>query len=301
MEESLPLKQSTTYTFKYNSDNDNIDLNTLLLSQMHFATILNEIKNEVAGGTDLSIKIRPLTKGSVPFDIVLNLSWLQSLFSAENVAYAAAIVSTLTSLFQVRLWLKGKKPTKIEVKGDKVIVTIEDQIIEIDRIVYKIYTENPIVDIAIRKGFEAIDRDEDVTGVEILDGKKDSLISISRSSFDAFTTPNEIYDSLVRKETTSGESLTILKIVFDKGYKWQFYLSGRKISATILDNSFIERVNNGERFAKGDVLVVEMEIEKVYDKSVDTYVEKGFKITRVIQHIPRPNQGTIDGLFDEGA
>ncbi len=33
------MKESTRYTFKYNSDSDSIDLNTLLTSQIHFSTI----------------------------------------------------------------------------------------------------------------------------------------------------------------------------------------------------------------------------------------------------------------------
>jgi len=87
--------------------------------------------------------------------------------------------------------------------------------------------------------------------------------------------------------------LTIFKVVFDKGYyKWQFYMQGRKISATI-PNAFMERINTGERFAKGDTLVVELEVEKTYDKTLDIYIEKDFKILNVIDHIPRADQGTI--------
>ena len=68
MEKEEALKPTTTYTFKYESADDSIDLNTLLLSQIHFSTILGEIKNTIASDSDLSIKIN-----SSPFNIYLDV------------------------------------------------------------------------------------------------------------------------------------------------------------------------------------------------------------------------------------
>ena len=124
--ELIILKQNETYTFKYNSDSDSIDLNTLLLSQIHFSTILNEIKNDVAGDADLKIRIRPLAKGSVPFDLTLAMSWLETLLAGQNVNYISNVIQILTGLIALRMFLKSRKPTKVEIKQDKVIVTMGD-------------------------------------------------------------------------------------------------------------------------------------------------------------------------------
>ena len=292
------MKQVFTYTFKYESDSDSIDLNTLLLSQIHFGTILNEIKAEIAPDTDLKIKIKPLAKGSVPFDIILDLSWLDSLFKTlnENKDTVALIVSTLLNLILIRKELKGRKPVNVEVKDDKVIITTEDTSIEVSRKVYEISQKNATIDVAMKKAFEAIDNDEDVSGIKILDDKKTPLLELPREDFPKLTTPNEVFEAETRTEPSRREALTIFKVVFDKGYKWQFYLGGRKISASINDDAFMERINAGERFAKGDTLVVELEANKVYDKSMDIFIEKDFTVTKVISHTPRPQQ---DKLFNK--
>lgn len=288
-----PMKESTRYTFKYHSDSDSIDLNTLLTSQIHFGTILSEIKNEIAGDTDLSIRIKPLEKGNVPFDIILNVSWLKQLLQPDNIAYASGIITVLVGLFQIRMWLKGEKPTSIEIEDEKIIIKKGDLVLTVPKKTYLIYERNTTIDIAMKKGFEAIEKDEEVTSIEIQDEKKVPLITVPRENFEDFISPNELFESLVKKEPVRQETLTIFKVVFDKGYKWQFYMNGRKISASIPDN-FMDRIDKGERFAKGDTLVAEVEVEKVYDKTLDIYVEKDFKILNVIEHKPRAEQGKLD-------
>lgn len=289
------MKQSTTYTFQYGSDSDSIDLNTLLLSQIHFSTVLNEIKNEFAKDANLSIKIKPLEKGSVPFDIILDLTWVETLlnFGGLVIDYSDKIIASLLGIMEIRRRLKGKKPHKIELKKDKVIVTIDDTSIEVDAEIYKLYENNAVIDQAIKKGFEAINKDEDVTEVKILDNKKTVLLDIPRQEFVDFTEPNEIYEERTVKEEPKQESLTIFKLVFDKGYKWQFYLKGRKISAYVKDNSFMDRIDRGEQFSKGDTLVAEVEVEKIYDPNMDIYIYNKYTVTKVLQHIPRPQQTNL--------
>jgi len=294
------LKQSVTYTFQYDTDFEAIDLNTLLLSQIHFSTVLNEIKNEVAPDSNLSIKIKPLEKGSVPFDIILDVSFWENLFSQTNVAnligYASGIVTVLVGVIQIRKDLKGKKPKKIEIKNDKVIITSDDVTIEVDRKAYEIYEKNPVIDQALRKSFKAIEEDEGVSGIKILDKNKNPLVNIPRSSFDDLTEPNEIFEEQVVKDDLKRESLTVIKLVFEKGYKWQFYMkSGRKISAYVKDDNFMKIIDKGERFAKGDTLIVDLEIEKVFDKDLGIFVDSDYNVTKVVQHIPRAEQTNLFG------
>jgi hypothetical protein len=292
MPNSSKLEHADTYTFKYNSDDNSIDLNTLLLSQINFATVLNEIKKEVAPGVDLAIRIRPLEKGSVPFDIILNVSWIEDIIHNSTYLFATTIVGTLVGLIQLRIWTKGKKPNIIEFEGEKVILTIGDTKLVIDKTIYEIANKNSTIDKALQKGFEAIDSDESVTGIEILDAKKVSLIDVPRESFPNIITPNEVFDEEVdKKTTTSNERLTIFKVVFEKGVKWQFYQGSRKISASINAPDFWEKINNGESFAKGDVLIVDLEKSTEFDSTLGIYIEKGFTVLNVIEHIPKGKDG----------
>jgi hypothetical protein len=296
-EPNKELKQTTTYTFQYDSDLSVIDLNTLLVSQIHFSALLNEIKSAVAPDSNLSIKIKPLKEGSVPFDIILDLTWLESLFTTGGLVlnYAGQIIGTLVGIIELRKFLKGKKPDKIEIKDDKVIIHLDGVSIEIDKKTYNTYEKKPIIDQSLKKAFEVIEKDENVDGIKIKDDKEKVLVNVPRNEFVEFTEPNEIFDDISYKEDITNQALTVNKLVFEKGYKWQFYLNGRKISAYVKDDEFMDRIDKGEKFAKGDTLITNIEVDKIFDETLDIYVDNEYTVTKILKHIPRGEQIKLFG------
>jgi len=53
---------------------------------------------------------------------------------------------------------------------------------------------------------------------------------------------------------------------------------------------FFKRIDKGEKFSKGDTIIAELHITQVYDKSIQTYVNKEYVIAEIKQHIPRGSQ-----------
>lgn len=299
MPEANPVKQTTTYTFVYGGESESMDLNTLLLSQMHFSWIIGEIKNEIAKDSNLSIKIKPLEKGSIPFDFILDISLFDSLFTplAVYTGIPAAIIGTWIGIVQLRKWSVGKKYTKITILDrGRIIVTVGERDFEVSEICYKL-SQNPAIDKALAKGFEAIEKDESIDNIQVIDQEKKPVLSVARAEFVNFTATNENLEQKTQTETKE-EQLTVLKVVFDKGYKWQFYdKMGRKVSANMEDEAFMDRINKGEAFSKGDTIVAEVEVEKVFDESVNMFIENNSKIIRVINHTPRPTPPKSTPLF----
>ncbi len=84
--------------------------------------------------------------------------------------------------------------------------------------------------------------------------------------------------------------LHILKVAFDKNYKWAFYYNGQKTHAKIADRKFIKNVEKGEKFSKGDVLIADLEIQKIFNESLNTYIDHSHIILRVKSHIPSPQE-----------
>jgi hypothetical protein len=48
------------------------------------------------------------------------------------------------------------------------------------------------------------------------------------------------------------------------------------------------------RFAKGDSIVVKLEIVQQYNPAYNGYQNKKYRILRFLRHIPRPEQGTLE-------
>jgi hypothetical protein len=84
--------------------------------------------------------------------------------------------------------------------------------------------------------------------------------------------------------------LHITRQSFEEGKKSDFLYEGFPISASITDKSFWKSVDEGEQFGKGNVLVAELEIEQEFNKSYNTYENKGYVITKVLKHVPRQKQ-----------
>lgn len=294
MQEPNSLKQSVTYTFKYNSDADSIDLNTLLLSQIHFSTILNEIKNEVASDAELSIRLKPLKKGSIPFDLSLSLNWIEQLFDRDKISYLANIVEILGFIILIKQFLKGEKPTEIIVEEGQTTIIKDGAKITVPHKSYKLYSKDGVLNEALEKSFEAIEKDEEITGLEILDKNKKPVVEVPRDSFSDMSKPNELLTDKIEKKYISA-NLRVFKVVFGSGYKWQFYLQGRKISAEVKDPVFMSRVNEGEAFAKGDIIEADLEIDQIFDTGINDYIDKDFKVLTVKNHIPRSEQKKLFG------
>ena len=120
------------------------------------------------------------------------------------------------------------------------------------------------------------------------------IVQIERIEFSSLASSTE-YDELYADNIdTKIGMLNIVRLSFDKSLKWEFYYDGNKITAKINDADFIDKIDSGESFAKGDSLEVELEILKEFDQTVNTYINKSYKINKIIRHIPRPIQGFID-------
>ena len=97
--------------------------------------------------------------------------------------------------------------------------------------------------------------DEEVTDFKVrIDGETSPAIDIPSEQF-AVLAEKPKADEMGQKIRVEKTRLNLLKVVFDKRYKWDFYNNGIKISASIKNNQFLDRVASGEKFAKGDVLV----------------------------------------------
>ena len=103
------------------------------------------------------------------------------------------------------------------------------------------------------------------------------------------------------EEVTEGEkkiieaaSVNIVRLSFEESLKWDFYYKGNKISAKIADPKFYDLIDQGEQFAKGDILEVDLQINQIFDASVNTFINKSYQINRILRHIKRNEQQKLN-------
>lgn len=284
---------------KFGGKTSQIDAKTFLNSLTSFVSIVEEINQEFVTDKKVSVKINAIAKGSFIIDLELLVTAYESiapLLQKDNILVISEIVTTVVGVYQIRKFLKGRKPSEKTSDNDRIQLTNQDgEQTNVNSIVYNFYNSNLSVKEALNNTFEALNTDRSVDEFEIIDEDEKPVFQVKKNDFPDLTDQDIDEDLLpdqqsIRVRTT----ISLFKIVFDKKYVWEFIYKGNKISAKIDDDNFFKKIDSGEKFAKGDVLEVELEILQEYDDAVNTYVNKKYKINKVYNHIPRSEQQKLD-------
>lgn len=286
------------FKIKFDGDTHQIDANTLINSLLHFTNITQEVNRELATDRKIEIKVNALKEGSFLVHIILQSSLIEavgSLFTKENLEIAGSIVTVVGGLYGAAKFLKGKEPKVLESNDTSVkIENTQGDVTYIDNRVFKIYQNNKNVRESISQEFETLNNDPNVTGFEILDKNDKPMVQIPKEDFQAISNVEDNSVLPDERVVTKIGKLFIYSLSFDINAKWSFYYEGNKFSAKINDDEFVKLIDSGEKFAKGDTLDAEFEIKQEYYEPANTYVNKSYKIIRIIKHNPRTEQGRLD-------
>lgn len=287
----------TDFKIKFDGEKHQIDANLLVNNLIHTTTIIQELNRNLDSGKKIEIKIKALEKGSflIHIDLIETvLDGLKNLLTRENAETAGAIIGAFVGLIELKKFLKGKEPKSKENSGNKVKIENEKgDVIYVENFVQNVYQNNTVVKDALSQSFETLENDSSITGYEVTDKNEKPLIRVDRNEFEYMSLKSdEILDG--ERITTIAATLNIIRISFEEKLKSDFYFKGNKISVKINDPEFYERVDKGESFAKGDILEVELEIKQVFESSVNTFINKSYKVNRIIRHIGRNEQSKLD-------
>jgi hypothetical protein len=286
--------ESLTITFE--GQEHQIDANTLINTLIHYNAIISQI-NEVAGNGErkIELKVNAPRGGSFVIDITLNAKLIETIFSSEVVNYTANIIAILTGVFTMYKLQKGK-PLKDDANENTVEKIIKENNITIIKSSFVNIYNDTTVRSAISKSIETASNDSAVEGI-CVSNRNNKIVTVDRKDFDDL-----IYDDFDKEEaqeemkhvTINNATLGIITLSFDKKKNWEFLYEGFKISMPMRDSGLSSLVDNGMKFAKGDSIVVNLEIVKQYNPAYDGYQNKKYRIVEFLQHIPRPEQLSLD-------
>lgn len=155
--------------------------------------------------------------------------------------------------------------------------------IEIDEKVARLYRSRPVRD-NLRQALSPLEK-EGINGFSIRK-KKEVVARISKEDVSYFEVPDELE---AQQSTTSIRKafVNLIEVAFEEGLKWRFFDGENKFYASIQDDTFIGQMESGKKFAKGDILEVELETTQT---ATSKGIKNEHKILRVINHISKPEQ-----------
>jgi hypothetical protein len=173
--------------------------------------------------------------------------------------------------------LRGRRPQHIEDDGQSCSVWMtETEVIEVTAPVLRLY-KTRAVRVFLQKALSPLELDG-VTSFGVVRGN-DIDLDIDSAELAAFAFSDEQED--VVSDSTARKMLLIESVTFKDQNKWRVHDGQSAFFSSMDDGEFLKKVNAGERFGKGDVLVVDLQqIQTVTGGALRTE----FRILKVHEH-----------------
>ena len=276
---------------KFEGQTSSIDAGTLINVLMQYQSVAQEANRIYGGGAqEIKIQVNAIEKGSFIIDLEIVQNVIQQLFSKASVEYIAALTGLITFSYKAYKKLKGK-PIKTEDDKKEISSLSVNGDINVNINVYNSRATRE----AISKSIQAADDDASVEGFSVKDKEENAIVAFSRDEFkeykyDDFDTEEDIPEERI---IDSEATLIIVGLNFEKGTRWQFMYDGFKIPIIVKDDALMRKIDEGERFGKGDSIRVKLRKIQKYNKEYRAYENKSYKIIEFYEHIIPPKQTEI--------
>ena len=251
-----------------------------------FTSANKELNSE---NTEVRLEVRGSFKaGSFHSELIFVqslASQIRDLFagpSANAFSNALAILAALGivgggGLIGLIRTLRGRKPQRTEPEGTNTRVWISElESFIVEEAIYRLY-QNRAVRISLQKALSPLER-EGISSFGIVRGDAVEL-SIENDELDAFSMSDDPGE--VVTDTIAHKVLLLESVVFKDGNKWRVHDGSFAFFAALDDEQFIAKVDAGERFGKGDVLVVDLRQTQII---TDEGLRNEYRIVKVREH-----------------
>ncbi len=266
-----------------------IDANVLAQSLLHTGVLVQEINRALDTGKKIDLKVEAHHKGSFEVSMLLaGIDNIKGLFTKENMAFGIDILGGIVNVIDLARFLKGEKiAEKKQLGGGKIEIKKRDGNTYIfNDSVVNIYEGSPKIRDAIAQNFDMLNETPSVEGFELLNNNNESILNVDKKDFADLSLKSSIVEDNERV-IIEAATLNIVRAAFEENLRWDFIYKGNKISAKIADNTFQKRIDDGEPFAKGDILKVDLQITQFFDNSVNTYLNKSYQVKVIQEHIKK--------------
>lgn len=300
IEKLLPFINKMTfkpieYEFDYEGDFESLDSFHILNAHLNFINLIVEVKNKIAPESKLKIGLKGFKQGSLEIQHLVDISIPVGLFALNNYDTIKNVIEITADILKLKALAGKEKVEHTEIGNNKVSVNVKgnNNTIIITQDALKQYQENPLISKYMSEASKNLGELEEVKSLELRShDTKMPTFKLDRNNLACLNTSNPYLDDDEDSQTYKDTLLFVRKADLNpkKGKKciWQFVHKGRDITATILDDAFIESINQGATFGKGYRFKADLKAYLKYDKSLGAFIEnKKYEVIKVYEILPR--------------
>lgn len=268
-----------------------------LAPALHSLGDLFEASNRVVNGGAFKTQIKvkgSFKTGCFGVDLVFAQNVLESfvgLFSNQYIDAAINLLTVIgfasvgaqksrTCLLNLLIWLKGRQIDRvIETEDDKVKVIVENDHIEIEKVVLKLFQ-----DYEVRKALDNVIHEPLKTdGIDFFGVGSDSenIFKITKNDAPCFAAP-EVAEELLN-ESTYETIVKVVNVAFQEDNMWRLSEGGNTFYAKIEDDEFTKDVQLNKRFfAKDDLFRVRLRQKQYLGEKGNVKME--YAVEEVLEH-----------------
>lgn len=281
-----------------------MDVRDLAPALIAIGDLLDETNQVIyQGKTKVHVNVKGGFKAGsfqIEFNLVQDvIQQVSDLFGISRDASAGALLAILgfsikdgvSGLIQLIKWLNGRKIKKVEKQSDtgKITIHVENDSIETYTEALDLYRN-----IQIRKSLSVIIQHPlQKEGIETFGVRTENEtppVIVEKDFVDAFSTPS-LEDEQLEDEVYKTD-VQLTQISFKENIKWKFTDGSVEFYAIVLDQNFIEKVQESEAsFSKDDILTVRIRKHKWIAQSG---IKSEYEVEEVIHHRPAARQIPLD-------
>ncbi len=276
------VSHAESIIIKFDTDSHSVDAALIGSALINFKRTIEQIAKTRGEVEKTTFEVQRISPGCLEIGAVVQ--FLQSIANPETLSYLGTNIRDLFALFR---FLRGKRPKEVKPDDEthKTITNDSGEKMTFNNCTFNTFVNSPVSPLGDISSLDA----KSIRSISIRMEKEGEVARVSGDEFPFFGKRASADATENEKVEESEQILTIAKIPISNPARstWGFIDNGDSITAKILDEAFVSKIDNRSiSFQKGDRVRALVRKRLVFSEQKHCFVTKCREILSILEFNP---------------